>query len=84
MYGYLQYNGWHLLPTYCSYGHVYLRDHLVQDIVKLEREPGQSKESHHNHQHLDDFLLVVHHIDVSLQLSSAGGLDAPQSHRHPI
>lgn len=45
--------GWYL--------HIYLRNHLVQNIVELERQPGEGEESHHDHQHLND--LKQHYRD---------------------
>ena len=29
------------------------REYLVEDIVQLERQPGQREQRHHHHQHLD-------------------------------
>ena len=29
------------------------REYLVEDIVELQRQPGQREQRHHHHQHLD-------------------------------
>ena len=75
-----------------------LFEDLVEDIVKLERQPSECEEGDHHHQHLDhlqrslrlvwlaaglNLLLVVHHLPIPIQLSRTGGPGAPQGNRHP-
>ena len=45
-----------MLPT-CGSNYCVLlinfREYLVEDIVQLQRQPGQREQRHHHHQHLD-------------------------------
>ena len=53
MYGYLKTLNMYFFISEIKSLLVDLMEDLVEDIIKLEREPSQCEESDHHHQHLD-------------------------------
>ena len=52
-------------------------EYLVEDIVELQRQPGQREQRHHHHQHLDHLGshnilgLKIMHLSLVSQATSA-------------
>ena len=50
------------------------REYLVEDIVQLQRQPGQREQRHHHHQHLDHLntdKILLKGLEILLLVSQA-------------